>query len=127
MPASAATIAFLTDALKPLGHVTARHMFGGAGLYGDGVIFAIVADDVLYFKADASTIPAFEADSMAPFQYDKGGGVTATMSYWRVPERLLDEPDQLIEWARRALAVSQAAAARARPKTSMKTKPKARP
>ncbi len=101
-------IEFLSDILAPLGHVTARRMFGGAGIYCDGVIFGLHIEDVLYLKADATSIPAFEAEGCGPFSYETKTGARAVMSYWRAPERLYDEADEFVEWARRALAVSLA-------------------
>lgn len=103
------TIEFLSDILAPLGHVTARSMFGGAGIYCDGVIFGLHIEDVLYLKADAASIPAFEAEGCGPFTYDTKHGARTITSYWRAPERLYDEADEFVEWARRALAVSLAA------------------
>jgi DNA transformation protein and related proteins len=103
------TIAFLLEMLAPLGHVTSRRMFGGAGLYCDGVIFGLVVADVLYFKADAATARSYAAENMAPFSYETKTGSRGVMSYWRVPERLFDDADELVAWARVALAVSHAA------------------
>ena len=115
-----ATIEFLRDILGPLGHITARRMFGGAGVYCDGIIFALLIDDIVYLKADAGSIPSFEDEGMAPFTYDTSHGAKAVMSYWRAPERLYDEPDEFVEWARRAVAVSIAALAKKKPKRKSK-------
>jgi len=111
------TIEFLSDILAPLGQITARRMFGGAGIYCDGIIFGLLIEDILYLKADAGSIPAFEAEGMAPFTYDTRHGAKAVMSYWRAPERLYDEPDEFVEWARRAIAVSMAAPVKKEPKS----------
>jgi DNA transformation protein and related proteins len=87
--------------------VTVRRLFGGAGLYADGVMFAILSKDVIYLKADDGTRAAFEREGCAPFSYRARAGQRAIMSYWRMPERLYDDPDELAVWAERALAVAQ--------------------
>lgn len=115
MGASEGFLDFLKDALRGLGPVSVRRMFGGAGIYADGVMFALVADDTLYLKADDETKGAFEAEGLSQFAY-KGGGRTIALSYWRAPERLLDDPGEMTEWGRMALLAAHRAAAR-------KTKP----
>jgi DNA transformation protein len=87
--------------------VSVRRLFGGAGLYVDGVMFAILSKDVIYLKADDGTRAAFEREGCAPFSYQAKGGKRAIMSYWRMPERLYDDPDELAAWAEQALAVAQ--------------------
>ena len=91
--------------------MTVRRLFGGAGLYADGVMFAILSKDVIYFKADEATRDAFECENCAPFSYQAKGGQRAIMSYWRMPERLYDDPDELAVWAERALGVARRASA----------------
>ena len=108
--------------------VTVRRMFGGAGVYADGIIIAIVADGVIYLKADAQTVPGFEAEGLQPFSYQAGSGKRAVMSYWRMPDRLYDDPDELARWARDALAAARRAAVRkSKPKSKSKPKPKSNP
>ncbi|MGI9403556.1 MAG: TfoX/Sxy family protein [Hyphomicrobium sp.] len=114
MSASEGFIELLKDSMRGLGPVSVRRMFGGAGIYADGVMFGLIADDTLYFKADEKTKRDFEAEGLAPFVYE-GGGRKISMSYWRIPERLLDDPDEMVDWARTALGVAQRAAA-AKPK-----------
>jgi DNA transformation protein len=99
---------FLADLFAPLGGVGFRKMFGGLGIFRDGQMFALVADDVLYFKADEATRAAFEAEGCGPFTYEGKDG-PRSMSYWRAPERLFDEPDEFCEWALRAFAVAERA------------------
>lgn len=118
---SSSTSEFLKDALHPLGHITVRRMFGGAGVYCDAIIFALVIEDVVYLKADAASIPAFEAEGMGPFTYDTKLGQRGIMSYWQVPDRLFDEPDELIDWARRAVSASLAAKRKTKPRPKPKT------
>jgi DNA transformation protein len=107
MTASDGYIDFLKDQLGGLGAVTVRRMFGGAGVYCDGVMFALVADDTLYLKADEASRSDFEAEGLEPFTYQAKGGRNTVMSYWRAPERLFDETDEMLNWARKALAVAR--------------------
>ena len=100
----------LKEIFAALGPVSVRRMFGGAGVYAEGTMFALVADGELYLKADEETIPAFRAAGAGPFVYGARGR-RVVMSYWRLPDRLLDEPDELAEWARAALRAAQRSAA----------------
>ena len=113
----------LKEIFSAFGAVSVRRMFGGAGIYADGTMFALVAEGELYLKADEETIPAFRAAGAGPFIYGAKGR-RVVMSYWRLPDRLLDEPDELAEWARAALRVAQRSAA-ARP-TRRKAAPRKR-
>jgi DNA transformation protein and related proteins len=106
---------FLQDELRALGHVTVRRMFGGAGVYCDGLMFGLVSDDTLYFRVDDGNRAEFEAEGLAPFTYE-GRGRTIVLPYWRVPERLFDEPDEMVVWARAALAAARRVAAKKKPK-----------
>ena len=75
------------------GPVTVRRMFGGAGIYADGTMFALVADGVIYLKADEQNVPAFEREQLEPFTYATKDGRRGVMSYRRMPDRLYDDPD----------------------------------
>jgi DNA transformation protein len=86
-------------------------------------MFALIADDTLYLKADGTTMPAFEAEGMKAFTYTSKGRKPITMSYWELPPRLLEEPDELAEWARAAHRIACATKKPARKKTSRKRKP----
>jgi DNA transformation protein and related proteins len=109
-------LAFLTDQLAPLGHITTRRMFSGAGLYCDGVIFALLLRDTLHFRVDDGNRAAYEAEGLQPFSYETKGRTVQVGAYWRVPERLFDDPDEIVEWARAALAAGRRAAAKKKPK-----------
>jgi DNA transformation protein len=109
MPVSAAYKAFVKDLLSDFGPISIRNMFSGAGIYVDGVIFAIIFDDTLYLKADEVFTGAFAAEGKGPFTYRRKGRAPVAMPYWEVPERLLDDPEELVTWARRAHAVALAA------------------
>jgi DNA transformation protein and related proteins len=117
MAASNSIIEFLKDALAPLGAVSVRRMFGGAMVYIDGAAVGLLDDDIVYFKADDTTKVMFEVEGLGPFVYE-GQTRPVTMSYWRIPERLYDEPDEMVDWARAALGVARAVAAK---KTKLKS------
>ena len=99
---------FIAYQLAGFGPVTIRNMFGGAGIYADGVMFGLLADDVLYLKADEASARAFAAEGMGPFTYQPDGKPPVAMSYWEVPPRLLEEPDELAEWAAAAHRIARA-------------------
>lgn len=92
----------VVERMQPVAPVTARAMFGGWGLFCDGVMFALVADDVLYLKADAVSAPAFDDADLPPFTF-AARGRTMRMSYRQAPEAVFDDDDALAEWTRRAL------------------------
>lgn len=85
--------------------MTARSMFGGVGLYHDGVFFGILARDTLYLKVDASNLADYERAAMKPFR-PYPGRQTGTMRYYSVPLEVLESPIDLAVWARKAIAVA---------------------
>lgn len=95
--AVSAFIAHVTDLMASWAAVTPRTMFGGFGIFRDGTMFAIVADDTLYLKADASTRARFAATGSQPFVY-AGKNRIITMSYWRAPDECLDSPPAMRLW-----------------------------
>ena len=103
---------FLRDQLAPLGRITMRRMFGKTGVFCDGVMLGMVTENILYFRVDEQNRAAFkEAEAFPPLNYEKKGE-TIDLSFWRVPERLFDEPDEFVAWARSALAAARRVAAR---------------
>jgi len=108
MAVDAGYLEFLKDAFAEFGEVTIRKMFGGAGVYRDGVMFGLVAQSTLYLRSDATTAPDFEAEDMGPFVYDARGKENA-MPYHEVPERLLEDGEALAEWSQKAFAIALAA------------------
>lgn len=98
---------FVRDLFADFGPVTIRNMFGGAGVYADGVMFAILADDTLYLKTAAVSALAYASEGMTPFKYTPRGGKPVAMSYWEVPPRLLEEPEELAAWARVAHRIAR--------------------
>jgi DNA transformation protein and related proteins len=113
---------FLLDLFSDFGPVTIRRMFSGFGISADGTNFALALRAGLYFRADEQTIPRFEAESSKPFEYQTRAKTVTVGSYWQLPARLFDEPEELTEWARAALAAAQRAALkkRARPRKPKK-------
>ena len=85
---------YITDCLIPFGKVTSRKMFGGYGVYLDGTIVGLIADDVFYLKANKKTESEFEKIGSKPFEYSRDGK-KYNMSYWHVSEDMLESPDEL--------------------------------
>jgi DNA transformation protein and related proteins len=107
---------FLIDLFADFGPVTIRPMFSGFGISADGINFALALRAGLYFRADEATISQFEAEGSKPFQYQTRARTVTVNSYWQLPARLFDEPEELTGWARAALAAAQRAAIRKPPK-----------
>lgn len=96
---------FLEEQFAPLGGVSIKSMFGGLGVFRDGVMFGLVADDTLYFRVDEENRTRFEAEGSEAFVYNGKTKQTA-MPYWRAPERLFDDSDEFTEWAEDAIAAA---------------------
>lgn len=94
--------AFLTDQLADFGPVDIKRMFGGIGVFADGLMIGLVANEVLYFKVDDENRVEFEDEALAPFMYSRKGGEPIAMSYMRAPERCMDDRDEMTAWARSA-------------------------
>ena len=123
MVASDSFAEFLRELLAPLGPVTMRRMFGKTGVFCDGLMLGMVADNTLYFRVDDRNRAAFkEAESFPPLNYERKG-CTIDLSFWRAPERLFDEPDELLTWAQAALAAARRVATK-RDRTSARRKSK---
>jgi DNA transformation protein len=104
MPVNAEYRDYVLEQLACLGSVTGRNMFGGVGIYLNDLFFALIANDVLYFKVDESTRADFEAAGMAPFKpYPTRN---TTMPYYEVPAFVLEDVDELTAWGRKAYAVA---------------------
>ena len=96
---------YLHELLEPCGRITTRRMFGGHGVYCDGLFIAIVIDGRLYLKVDAGCEAEFRAAGSAPFVYESRGK-SVEMSYWSAPEEAMDSADDMRPWARRAIAAA---------------------
>lgn len=103
-------IAWFRELLAPIGRITARRMFGGAGLYADGLIVGLEVAGALYLKTDEQTRQAFADAGGQPFVYD-GKGQPVTLSYWTPPEEAMDSPEAMRPWARLALEATLRAVA----------------
>lgn len=97
---------YVLDILAPFGDITCRAMFGGYSLYRNGIIFAIIADDMLYFKVDDSNRPDFEEKASEPFTYEVKSK-RVSMSYWQVPLEVMEDETQLIAWVEKAYEVGR--------------------
>jgi DNA transformation protein and related proteins len=103
---------FLREQLAPLGRITMRRMFGKTGVFCNDLMLGMVRDNTLYFRVDDDNRALFqEAASFPPLNYQKQGD-TIELAFWRAPERLLDEREELVTWARAALAAARRVAAK---------------
>ena len=100
-------IEYVIDQLSGWGQVRARRMFGGAGLYRDGRMFGLIADDAAYLKVDDSNRGDFVEAGSAAFRPYPEKGKTAVMSYYEIPADVLENRDLLAQWAQKALAVAK--------------------
>jgi DNA transformation protein len=94
------------ELFREFGPVAVRRMFGGQGIFVDGLMIALIAAGVIYLKADAETIAAFESEGLGPFSYPTKGGEHTLGSYWRMPDRLYDDAEELARWAHAAHAAA---------------------
>ena len=120
-------MAWDADAIRELfaafGPLTPRRMFGGVGLFADGIMFGLVTGGVIHLKTDEMIVADFAAEGSAPFAYATKDGTRTLTSYWRLPERLYDDAEELAAWARRSLEAARRAAAR--PRAAKRVRPPA--
>lgn len=100
-------------------------MFSGAGVFADGLMFALVVRDVVYLKADERSMADFVREGLGPFSYRTKDSVRTLKSYWRMPERLYDDPDELAIWARRSVDAAHRSGVRGKGGKSTRKSPKA--
>ena len=108
--------AWVAEALEPVGAVTMRKMMGGATLYLDGTIFAILDEDQIWFKADAETDAVWDAEGCERFSMTFKDGRVDTMNYRRGPGDVYDDPDAMRKWAGLALEAGLRGAAKKKPR-----------
>lgn len=115
-------IAWFRELLEPLGLITVRRMFGGAGLYVEGLIVGLEIEGTLYLKTDASSRELFADAGGRPFVYDGRDKQVTVASYWTPPDDAMDSPEAMRPWARLALeaALRSAAAKPVKKKTVAK-------
>jgi DNA transformation protein len=106
------------ELFSAFGAVDVRRMFSGFGIYADDICFALYLRGEFYLKADETTIPRFVAEGSEHFSYSTRSKTVSVKSWWRMPIRLYDEPEELADWARQAVAV----AAKVRLKKAVRTK-----
>lgn len=87
--------------------ITSRPMFGGFGIYRDGIFFALIADGELYFKVGESNRADYEKYGSKPFIYTGHKGKDVTMSYWLLPEEILENKDELVKWVEKSVEVAK--------------------
>jgi DNA transformation protein len=121
MPRDTAFVSYVLEQLESLGEVSARAMFGGHGIYLEGRMFALIADDSLYLKVDDESRGEFEKAGLKPFRFETSKG-EMTMSYYEPPSSAIDDREQLGTWARKAVAVSQRAAVKKKSPRSRRRK-----
>jgi DNA transformation protein len=109
----------VTEVLEQFGAIRVRRMFGGYGVYHNGRMFGLIADDVLYLKADDESIKSFKDKGLAQFEYVKNGKPTK-MSYFMAPEEIFDDADEANAWA--SLAYDAALRSRSRAGKAKKKK-----
>jgi DNA transformation protein len=107
MPLSPGFMDYALELVAGLGKVESKRMFGGAGLYRNGVMFALLDDDVLYFRVDDMLQADLKAQGSVPWVYSmKRDGAVRDMGYWRMPETAADDPDEAVALAKRAYAAA---------------------
>lgn len=94
-------VEYLKEVFREFGPISSRRMFGGHGVYFDGVMIGLVADDTLYLKADKQSAPEFIEYGLTQFMYPKGDKMVG-MSYYLAPEEALEDPSEMRLWAQRA-------------------------
>lgn len=110
MAVSASFLAFASDLLAPFGDISIRKMFGGAGVYCDGLFFALLDDEAIWLKVDDETRPAFERAGLQPFKFEMKDGSMASMSYYGAPGEFYDDADETGRWTALALDAARRAA-----------------
>ncbi len=99
----------IVEFFSSFGPVSVRRVFSGFGVYADDICFSLFLRGELYLKADETTAPRFAEEGSRPFSYTKpkSAKVVTVNSFWRLPERLYDDPDELAEWSKTAVAVAR--------------------
>ena len=116
MPVDEGLYAWVQEALEPLGPVTKRAMMGAAVLYCDGIVFAVLDDGELWFKADAETAAVWDEAGCERFVFTSKDGRTETMNYRRAPSDVYDDAEEMQRWARLAIEAGQRGTAKRRPR-----------
>ncbi|HEY5084827.1 MAG TPA: TfoX/Sxy family protein [Rhizomicrobium sp.] len=110
------------DLFAPFGKVKLRRMFGAEGLFRDGLMFGIVYRERIYFKTSEDSRQAFITEGASPLYYEFKNAEGVLTSYYELPDRLYDDPDELTEWARTAFAVARNKSAAKKKNKAVKSK-----
>ncbi|MET0445434.1 MAG: TfoX/Sxy family protein [Pseudorhodoplanes sp.] len=113
---------FIRDLFSSFRPVDIRRMFGGAGIYADGVMFALLSSGgTIYLKIDEGNEPDFDRENLPHFAPTTKNGRHAVMPYRQMPDRLYDDPDELAQWATKALRAATSKATRRQPQAAART------
>lgn len=110
MPSDSVFTHYLVEQLQWVGPVKCRRMFGGYGVFLEGLMFGLVFENTLYLKVDTASRQDFDALGLPPFTYARGGREIA-LSYYQTPDEALDDTEMLLVWANRAYAAAMRCAA----------------
>jgi DNA transformation protein and related proteins len=110
MPVQPRYLAYILEQLEGLGAVRSNRMFGGVGLYGDGLFFGLIDDDTVFFKTDGRNLGDYVSRDMPRFMPDPARPA-ATLGYYQVPADVIEDPETLVTWARKSVAVALASQA----------------
>lgn len=121
MAVSPEYLGYVRDLFADLGPVTTKRMFGGAGVYLDDAMFALIVDETLFMKADADLAAIYADEGSDPFVYDTKKGPRTINGLMRLPDSALDDPDEAVAWARKSLVPAEAAAAKRVKKSRKRT------
>lgn len=97
----------MQDVLAGIPNLRSRRMFGGFGIYKEDVMIGLIANSVLYFKTDAKTMPDFQTHDSRPFTYDAKDRKKVTLSYWEVPEPIMNHREQIEQWTQAAFEAAE--------------------
>ena len=117
MPLSQGYSDYVLELLEGFGPLEVKRMFGGAGLYKDGLMFGVLDDDALYLRVDDALEAEMKAQGSTPWSYSmKRDGTTRDMGYWKLPDTAADDPDEAVALARKSCSAALACAAKRKPK-----------
>ena len=126
MPVSAGYREYVIDQLAGLGHVVVKRMFGGAGLYRDGVFFGLIDDDTVYLRVDDTTRPDFVARGQPALRPVRSQPNKVSENYFQVPPDVLEDAEQFVVWTRRAISAAGSPTSAAKRKRATKRAHKSR-
>jgi len=106
MKASPEFLNFIMEKLSPIGEIKSRAMFGGYGIFYEGMMFALISEDVLYFKVNDSNPDTYKNAGSRPFPHG--------ISYWEVPTEVLEDTTKLYEWSGISIEITREAAKKKR-------------